>query len=204
MALEVAAMAPEEKSDHELNDTFCIWFRTENVTGSTAEAYEKSIKPVASFRTVEAFWRVYSYLRRPSEVTAAGVAEMHCFRDGIKPIWEDRANQRGGKLMARLPKGLASRFWEGLLLVLVGEQFEASDDIAGVVISMRPNEDIIAVWNKNADNPTAIAKIRETLKQELELPSFVRLEYKRHDKRLRARGSSPPESARGGNPGWRE
>lgn len=29
---------------------------------------------------------------------------------GIKPIWEDPANKRGGKWIVRLRKGLASRF----------------------------------------------------------------------------------------------
>jgi len=38
-------------------------------------------------------------------------------------MWEDEANQRGGKLILRLRKGLASRCWENLVLAMLGEQF---------------------------------------------------------------------------------
>lgn len=38
------------------------------------------------------------------------------------------------------------------VLVLVGDQLEYSDDVCGVVLSVRFNEDILSVWNRNASD----------------------------------------------------
>ena len=36
--------------------------------------------------------------------------------------------------------------------MLVGDQLEYSDDVCGVVLSVRFNEDILSVWNRNASD----------------------------------------------------
>jgi translation initiation factor 4E len=41
-------------------------------------------------------------------------------------MWEDEANARGGKLVLRLKKGLASHFWEEVVSVLQRDQVEAA------------------------------------------------------------------------------
>jgi len=155
--------------------------------------YEKSIKKIAQFETIEGFWGVYNHLTKPNDIPTT--TEFHLFRAGIKPIWEDRSNQHGGKIMIRLTKGLASRYWEIVLLAIIGEQFAVGDEICGAVMSVRAHEDILAIWHRNADNQVALNKIRETLRVILDLPGFVRTEYKRHEKRLKV-------SSRGS--GWRE
>ena len=62
--------------------------------------------------------------------------------------------------MVRLKKGITSRYWEELILAIIGEQFDVGHEICGAVVSIRHNEDIISVWNKNADNTEAKNKIR--------------------------------------------
>ena len=54
--------------------------------------------------------------------------------------------------MVRLKKGTASRLWEDLLIAVIGEQFDVGDEVCGVVISVRSQEDIISIWNKTASN----------------------------------------------------
>lgn len=82
------------------------------------------------------------------------------FKEGIKPTWEDIANKNGGKWMVRIKKGLSSLYWEELVLAIIGEQFDVGYEICGAVISVRTDNDIISVWNKNADNVEATNKIR--------------------------------------------
>jgi len=88
--------------------------------------------------------------------------------------------------MVRLRKGIASRYWEDLVrelfmtitmrtarayatlfaaqvLAIVGEQFDVGNEICGAVISIRYNEDIISLWNRNADNNEACYRIRYVL-----------------------------------------
>jgi hypothetical protein len=95
-------------------------------------------------------------------------------------IGEDPVNNKGGKWMVRLKKGIASHYWEQLLLAIIGEQFDVGSEICGAVVSVRNSEDIISVWNKNADNKDATNKIRDQMRRTLKLPSFIAIEYKKH------------------------
>ena len=46
------------------------------------------------------------------------------------------------------------------LLAILGEQFIVGDEICGVVISIRPNEDIISLWNRTASDTSITSRIR--------------------------------------------
>ena len=71
---------------------------------------------------------MYSHLKRPSALPT--VSDYHFFKDGIRPVWEDDENKHGGKWIMRLKKGVADRYWEELLLAMVGDQFaEASEEV---------------------------------------------------------------------------
>lgn len=59
---------------------------TTMTTNDAVEDWAKSLKRVATFHTVEDFWRVYGHMTRPSEMTAS--TDLHMFREGIKPVWE--------------------------------------------------------------------------------------------------------------------
>jgi Eukaryotic initiation factor 4E len=57
--------------------------------------YENSIKQIAEVSTVEEFWSVYDFLKRPDDLPIT--TDYHFFRLRIKPTWEDPGNQLGGK-----------------------------------------------------------------------------------------------------------
>ncbi|KAG6977742.1 hypothetical protein JG688_00000052 [Phytophthora aleatoria] len=166
-----------------IQNMYSFWYIKRN-TGNKAvsESYEKSIKGLGDFKTVQDFWKIYNHLVRPNDLP--NTMDYHLFKTGIKPMWEDPANRRGGKWMVRLRKGIASRYWEDLVLAIIGEQFDVGNEICGAVISIRYNEDIISLWNRNADNNEACYRIRDTMRKMLNLPQFVALEYKRHDMSL--------------------
>jgi translation initiation factor 4E len=82
------------------------------------------------------------------------------------------------------------------VLGLIGEQFDVGNEICGAVISIRAQEDILSVWNRNSENTDATAKIRcalkcthtahrdhgcsDQLRRLLKLPHHVTMEYKKH------------------------
>lgn len=111
--------------------------------------------------------------------------DFHLFKEGIKPVWEDTANRKGGKWILRLKKGLSSRIWENLVLAMIGEQFLVGEEICGAVCSVRNQEDIVSLWNRTADNPAITNRIRDTMRRVLNLPVNAILEYKKHDDCLR-------------------
>lgn len=98
--------------------------------------------------TVHNFWKVYTHMKYPSQLPC--VSDYHFFREGIRPVWEDDANKKGGKWIMRLKKGVCDRYWEDLLMAMIGDQFnEASDEVCGAVVSVRAQEDILSIWTKN-------------------------------------------------------
>lgn len=104
---------------------------------------------------METFYPLYLHLKRPSVQTP--IADLHLFSHPIKPVWEDPSNVKGGKWTIRLRKGLSDRLWESLVLSLIGgglEKLVGSGDgqeICGAVLSVRRDEDIMAVWHRSGD-----------------------------------------------------
>lgn len=154
-------------------------------------SYFDAVKSIGTVHTVEQFWTLYNHLVRPNNLPTT--TDYHFFREGIEPTWEDPSNARGGKWIVRLKKGLASRYWEELLLALLGGQLSGGgvspDEICGAVISIRYNEDIVSVWNKSAGNREVVDKVRDGIKRVLHLPSGVHMEYKPHQDSLADRSS---------------
>jgi len=130
--------------EHPIKSTWIVWYRPPTPKYSD---YEKSTIALASISSVESFWAVYSHLKRPSLLPS--VSDYHIFKKGIRPVWEDEANKKGGKWIVRLKKGVADRYWEDLLLAIIGDQFvEAGDEVCGAVLSVRSGEDVLSVWTR--------------------------------------------------------
>ncbi|KAG5305259.1 eukaryotic translation initiation factor 4E [Histoplasma capsulatum G186AR] len=169
--------------EHPIRSTWIVWYRPPTPKHSD---YEKSTIALASISSVESFWAVYSHLKRPSQLPA--VSDYHIFKKGIRPVWEDEANKRGGKWIVRLKKGVADRYWEDLLLAMVGDQFaEASDEVCGAVLSVRSGEDVLSVWTR-IDGGRNI-KIRETIKRLLSFPPDTNIAWKSHDDSIAQRSA---------------
>ncbi|KAL3462581.1 translation initiation factor eIF 4e-like domain-containing protein [Aspergillus heterothallicus] len=174
---------PSLKEEHPLRSTWIIWYRPPTPKYSD---YEKSTAPLASISSVESFWSIYSHLKRPSLLPT--VSDYHIFKKGIRPVWEDEANKKGGKWVVRLKKGVADRYWEDLLLAMVGDQFaEASDEVCGAVLSVRSGEDVLSVWTR-IDGGRNI-KIRETIKRLLAFPADTNIVWKSHDDSIAQRSA---------------
>ncbi len=159
-----------------------------DASATPTNPYESSIKQIATVKTVEEFWNVYDYLVRPNDLPTT--TDYHFFRSGIKPTWEDPTNARGGKWIVRLKKGLASRYWEEVILALIGCQFTGipTNEVCGAVVSIRYSEDIVSVWNRTNDREIT-DRLRDGIKRVLQLPSFVHMEYKPHETSLQDKSS---------------
>lgn len=147
--------------------------------------------------TAQDFWAVYSHLKHPSGLPT--VSDYHFFREGIRPVWEDEENKKGGKWILRLKKGVADRYWEDLLMAMIGDQFaEAGEEVCGAVVSVRSGEDVFSIWTKNDGGrnvkiryahstiSTSIrvasnTEYRETIKRVLSLPPDTNMMWKSHD-----------------------
>ncbi|KAJ9639962.1 hypothetical protein H2199_006195 [Coniosporium tulheliwenetii] len=175
-----------------LKYTWIIYYRPPTSKNSD---YEQSIQPKCKMATAQDFWKVYAHLTRPSSLPT--VSDYHFFKEGIRPVWEDEENKKGGKWILRLKKGVADRYWENLVLAMIGDQFaEAGEEVCGAVVSVRSGEDVISIWTKNNGgrnvkiryvwleantSPFADQYTRETIKRELSLPPDTIIVWKSHD-----------------------
>ncbi|KAK3844924.1 MAG: translation initiation factor eIF 4e-like domain-containing protein [Linnemannia gamsii] len=171
---------------HPLHFNWVFWFM-HRPPGSKITNYEGAMKKIATFGSVEDFWAVYSHLRRPHELP--NVSDYHLFRQGVRPVWEDAANINGGKWIVRLKKGLASRYWENLVMAVIGDQFDVGSEICGIVLSIRGAEDILSIWNQSSQGGRTNLKIRDTMKRVLSLPADTIMEYKTHNDALKDNSS---------------
>uniref|UniRef100_A0A8C0Q3G1 Eukaryotic translation initiation factor 4E family member 2 n=2 Tax=Canis lupus familiaris TaxID=9615 RepID=A0A8C0Q3G1_CANLF len=150
-------------AEHPLQYHYTFWYSRRTLGRPTSsQSYEQNIKQIGTFASVEQFWRFYSHMVRPEDLT--GHSDFHLFKEGIKPMWEDDANKNVGKWIIRLRKGL----------------FMVGEEICGAVVSVQFQEDIISIWNKTASDQATTARIRDTLRRVLNLPPNTMMEYKTH------------------------
>jgi translation initiation factor 4E len=141
----VSSAPPDFSVAWPLTYTWVVWYRPPTPKNTD---YEKSIVSMVKFGTAQEFWKVFTHLKRPS--TLPTVSDYHVFKQGIRPVWEDEENNRGGKWIMRLKKGVADRYWEELLMALVRDLFaEAQEEVCGFVLSVRSGEDVFSIWTKN-------------------------------------------------------
>lgn len=191
--------------EHRLQSEWAFHYMRRQGTDPRAESYEQSIKLLgAPFSTAEGFWQHYQWLKRPTgeeHERMPNSTDLHLFRAGIKPMWEDEGNRYGGKVVVRVRKGLAARYWEDVCCAIVGEQFGVGDEICGAVLSVRFQEDIISIWNRTASNHEANEKIRETLRRVLNLGPQGVGEYKPHQQSLSGKQAGAGSSFQSGGMG---
>jgi translation initiation factor 4E len=186
-SISEASATPEPTSGppaHTFKDAWSFWFRPPLPKGLGYMDYEKTLHGIATFNTAEDFFAIYAHLKRPS--TLPPVSDYHLFKDGIRPIWEDDENKKGGKWVVRMKKGVADRYWEDLLLALLGDQFaDQSDEVCGAVLSVRNGEDTLSIWVRT-EGPHTL-KIRDAMKHILNFPANTKVEWKSHDSSIQQR-----------------
>jgi len=171
-------------TSHPLEYEWTFWYDKRPAQGKRLkgeqESYESNLRAVGTFGTVEDFWRYYNHLVKPSQLDLN--ANYHFFKNGIKPMWEDAANAKGGKwVLTFRDRNLLDLCWENVILGLIGETLDVNNEICGAVMSRRKAGDRIAVWNKSGDE-LAILGIGRKLKAILGVdPNKVNPSYQSHE-----------------------
>ena len=180
----------DDASSGDLGQTYVLRYRRKEVQGRqkfsarvSNDTYESQIKQLASFSSLEEFWRLYAHLKRPGEFDRLG--DLTIFKEASPPIWEDASNKHGGRLVFRTPKLVAARYWEEILFAFLGRQFEEWEYINGVCCNVRHNqaefEVVIVIWTATSE-PEVIESITHDMRRVLVLPARRRIAFKSHRK----------------------
>lgn len=98
--------------------------------------------------------------------------------DPVKPMWEDEHCKDGGRWSLRLPKTHTNKYWEDLLLAMIGEQFSLADEILGLAIALRPTQDTISIWVRSGSDKQKVETIKEDIERFVKVEEgVVKLDY---------------------------
>jgi len=137
---------------HKLNSSWTIYYDIPQQKKSTAQTWQQNIKVIATFNTIEDFWGVFNSIPPVSKIAPA--SSYFLFREGIKPEWEDKQNEEGGRWAVTLTRmgSKIDEYWMNLVLACIGESFEYPEQVNGAVASVRVRGDRLALWTRNWKN----------------------------------------------------
>ncbi|KAG0354901.1 hypothetical protein BGZ54_001416 [Gamsiella multidivaricata] len=171
-----------------LSDEWTLFFsdtsRAKDKSG-VQDAYSSAITPLFSCHTVPQFATSWKYVReRVRPATMKVNQNLHWFKKGIKPMWEDPKNKYGGRLTLCPPRALLDIVWETVLILMAGDVLDHHGEGTGAVFARRTRGDRVEVWLGADDTPEALAHIRGVLCQELAASGADELvktaKYKKH------------------------
>ncbi|XP_022208275.2 eukaryotic translation initiation factor 4E1 isoform X4 [Drosophila obscura] len=172
---------------HPLQNTWTLWYLENDRTKS----WEDMQNEITSFDAVEDFWSLYNHIKPPSEIKLG--SDYSLFKKGIRPMWEDAANKQGGRWVITLNKSSKSdldNLWLDVLLCLIGEAFDHSDQICGAVVNIRGKSNKISIWTADGNNEEAALEIGHKLRDALRLGRQNSLQYQLHKDTMVKQGSN--------------
>ncbi|KIW64660.1 hypothetical protein PV04_09578 [Phialophora macrospora] len=179
-----------------------------SISQPTIDAYQLSLL-VENVADIAAFYRIFNNLPWTSIRWGDSI---HIFRAGVRPLWEDEENRRGGRWLIRVrpdPGAHADadarvgvvddgegqhgrrkdvRTWEEVCLLCLGER----DHILGVSFSPRANFTHISIWTKQGDNSRSILLLERAiltgLSSDLRPKSSADFNFRRHAEKIGSAG----------------
>jgi hypothetical protein len=161
-------------------------------SGADGESqYEDRLESLAEISDVKEFWSVFNNF----DISKLKLRDsIHLFHKGVKPIWEDPRNARGGSWTFRIATEKAPEFWKEVCMMAIGEQLQAAvedptrqtfrDDICGISLSVRTKAMLVQIWNRDGDHQKGIEEVRNTvmegLSEELRPQDDRLVYYKKH------------------------
>jgi len=168
-----------------LHSSWTFWYDSKVKKGLQADEYMKAVKNAGTFQTLQTFWSCWSEVVQICNVPLGSEVNYHLFKSGIKPVWEDPKNSRGGKFVFITPRTSTDatlKQWVSLMLSLIMGDLGNDDEICGAVLSVRSWGNMFTIWNRNARNKTAIDNLGGKIK---ELFETDHIKYQRHQYKMK-------------------
>lgn len=150
--------------------SWSVWYHSPTESRWTPSTFSQ----VGSVATFGEFWALQDHLT--DEALLNGF--FFLMRDPLPPLWENKANIRGGSYSMRISrKDAADVYHKYMLAAMLGQAAtDAGNKINGVCISPKKGFNIITIWNEDfADHqaPTDIPLLGASL-------TYDEIRYTRH------------------------
>ncbi|GET89814.1 eukaryotic translation initiation factor-like [Leishmania tarentolae] len=94
-----SAVPPHKTANvHKLQRSWTLWYDSPSTYNT--ENWEMSLVPIMTVHSVEEFFVMIRYMKPLHALRTS--SQYHFFQEGVKPMWEDPANKKGGKLWVNL------------------------------------------------------------------------------------------------------
>jgi len=140
---------------HRLQSSWTLYFNTSVGAGAKGgkTSWDENLKTVTQISTVEDLWGTLNAIAEPTALMPSST--YYLFKTGIKPLWEDKANENGGKFTIKLrDKSLVNEIWLNSVLLVLGDSFASddSDEICGLEMAVRSQQTRLSMWIATSDN----------------------------------------------------
>jgi len=146
-----------QEMTHPLYDKWVLWAHLPHDTDWSLKSYKK-IMTVTSIKEMVALYAVI-----PEKLVKNCM--LFLMRDGIKPMWEDPKNSKGGCFSFKVTNKVVPQVWKKLSYITVGETLTNDTRllklINGITISPKKSFCIVKIWLRNCSmqNPTQLTSI---------------------------------------------
>lgn len=94
-----------------------LWYY-EREDGKT---WEQCFHEVAAFKSTQEFWILVNSIKSPTDINDG--CNYALFRSGVRPMWEDEHNQKGGRWIITIERRVdneeINQLWIDILLLLI-------------------------------------------------------------------------------------
>jgi len=145
---------------HPLQFSWTLWYKKgtnsrDKRNTTEKKNWEDEIKKIYSFDTIEDFWSLFNNIASPSQLMCG--SDYFLFKSDIEPKWEDPQNKNGGNwtiLVQNSPsrKELLDHYWLSLVLSCIGGYLNGIEEVCGIVVGIRNNQDKLSIWTRTHDN----------------------------------------------------
>lgn len=155
METTLGETANSASPEYKLYDKWTLWAHLPHDTNWTFDSYIR----ILTFDSANAIIMLLESI--PDEMITNCM--LFIMRDGIKPMWEDPKNKKGGCFSYKINNKNVSAIWKSLSYSLVGESLTENTQVRpcinGITISPKKNFCIVKIWlaNCNYQNPAVIA-----------------------------------------------
>lgn len=161
---------------HPLEHTWYFYYNDNN--NMNQNTWVSNQKCVYSFSYIEDFWCLYNFIKVPTELKDG--SDYLLFKNNIKPMWEDDNNINGGKWIINSIWRLIDDIWLNILLSLIGETLDDSDEITGVILNVRSNKYKLGIWTRNFNNTNKVIEIGLKIRKIINIPPEITIGYQKH------------------------
>jgi len=174
-AMETNGTDGNEEIKLPLQYAWTLW----HTAPATGGGWSANYKQIAQFSTVNEFWRLFNNISPPSLLDSG--SSYHLFKGKVKPAWEDKFNANGGSWAFRFAPNKqknqgrdnrdrsdskmeaansANYAWYHSVLNMIGNNFNHSEDICGLVINIKKGgRGKIELWIKDSKSLSKVKDI---------------------------------------------